>query len=101
MASAAVAAVIPDLKFRRLDTSGGLSNSTVSCIYRDSRGYVWMGTGYGLNRYDGYRVRTYFSYDKDTTSLRNNGVDEIQEAHGGRLWLNQGMNYTMYVPVTE
>ena len=101
MASAAVAAVIPDLKFRRLDTSGGLSNSTVSCIYRDSRGYVWMGTGYGLNRYDGYRVRTYFSYDKDTTSLRNNGVDEIQEAHGGRLWLNQGMNYTMYDPVTE
>ena len=95
------AAVIPDMKFRRLDTREGLSNSMVSCIFRDSQGYVWFGTGYGLNRYDGYRFRTYFSYEKDTTTLRNNRVDEIQEADGGRLWLKQGMNYSLYDPVTE
>lgn len=95
------ATVIPDMKFRRLDTREGLSNSMVSCIYRDSQGYVWFGTGYGLNRYDGYRFRTYFSYERDTTTLRNNRVDEIQEAHGGRLWLKQGMNYSLYDPVTE
>ena len=95
------AGVIPDMKFRRLDTREGLSNSMVSSILRDSRGYVWFGTGYGLNRYDGYRIRTYFSYDKDTTSLRNNRVDEIQEGYGGRLWLKQGMNYSVYDPVTE
>ena len=89
------------MKFRRLNTREGLSNSMVNCIYRDSQGYVWLGTGYGLNRYDGYRIRTYFSYDKDTTTLRNNRVDEIQEANGGRLWLKQGMNYTLYDPVTE
>ena len=95
------ATVIPDMKFRRLDTREGLSNSMVSCIFRDSQGYVWFGTGYGLNRYDGYRFRTYFSYEKDTTTLRNNRVDEIQEADGGRLWLKQGMNYSLYDPVTE
>lgn len=95
------AAVIPDMKFRRLDTREGLSNSTVNCIFRDSQGYVWFGTSYGLNRYDGYRFRTYYSYDRDTTTLRNNHVEEIQEAHGGRLWLRQGMNYTLYDPVTE
>ena len=95
------AGIIPELKFRRLDTREGLSNSTVASILRDSRGYVWLGTGYGLNRYDGYRVRTYYSYDKDTTSLRNNRVDEIQEGYGGRLWLKQGMNYSVYDPVTE
>lgn len=98
---AAEASVIPDMRFRRLNTREGLSNSMVNCIYRDSQGYVWLGTGYGLNRYDGYRIRTYFSYDKDTTTLRNNRVDEIQEAYGGRLWLKQGMNYTLYDPVTE
>ncbi len=95
------AGVIPDMRFRRLDTREGLSSSTVNSILRDSRGYVWLGTSYGLNRYDGYRVRTFFSYDKDTTSLRNNQVDEIQEGHGGRLWLRQGMNYSLYDPVTE
>ena len=97
----AVAAVIPDMRFRRVDTREGLSNSMVNSILRDSQGYVWFGTGYGLNRYDGYRIRTYFSYDKDTTSLRNNRIDEIQEGHGGRLWLKQGMNYSLYDPVTE
>ena len=101
LAIAAEASVIPDMRFRRLNTREGLSNSMVNCIYRDSQGYVWLGTGYGLNRYDGYRIRTYFSYDKDTTTLRNNRVDEIQEANGGRLWLKQGMNYTLYDPVTE
>ena len=101
LAIAAEASVIPDMRFRRLNTREGLSNSMVNCIYRDSQGYVWLGTGYGLNRYDGYRIRTYFSYDKDTTTLRNNRVDEIQEAYGGRLWLKQGMNYTLYDPVTE
>ena len=82
------AGVIPDMKFKRLDTREGLSNSTVNSIIRDSRGYVWLGTGYGLNRYDGYRMRTFFSYSNDTTTLRNNRIDEIQEGHGGRLWLN-------------
>ena len=101
IAIAAEASVIPDMKFRRLNTREGLSNSMVNCVFRDSQGYVWLGTGYGLNRYDGYRIRTYFSYDKDTTTLRNNRVDEIQEAYGGRLWLKQGMNYTLYDPVTE
>ena len=95
------AAIIPDMKFRRLDTREGLSNSTVSCMLRDSQGYLWFGTNYGLNRYDGYRFRNYFSYEKDTTSLRNNRVDEIQEAHGGLLWLKQGMNYSLYDPRTE
>ena len=97
----AEAAVIPDMRFRRVDTREGLSNSMVNSILRDSQGYVWFGTAYGLNRYDGYRIRTYFSYDKDTTSLRNNRIDEIQEGYGGRLWLKQGMNYSLYDPVTE
>jgi len=95
------AAVIPDMKFRRLDTREGLSNSMVSSILRDSKGYMWFGTGYGLNRYDGYRVRTFYSYEKDTTSLRNNRIDEIQEGQDGKLWLKQGMNYSLYDPVTE
>ena len=52
-----IQAVIPDIKFRRLNTRDGLSNSQVNYVYRDSRGFVWMGTAYGLNRYDGYRFK--------------------------------------------
>ena len=94
-------AVIPDVKFRRLDTRDGLSNSQVNSILRDSRGRVWLGTQFGLCRYDGYRFKTFYSYERDTTTLRSNRVDEIQEAFDGKLWLDHGMNYSVYDPITE
>ena len=93
--------VIPDMKFRRLDTRDGLSNSQVNCIFQDSRGFIWVGTAYGLNRYDGYRFRTFYSDASDTTSLRSNYVDQMFEDREGRLWLRQSMNYSIFDPVTE
>jgi ligand-binding sensor domain-containing protein len=90
-----------DMKFRRLDTRDGLSNSQILSIMRDSKGFVWIGTPYGLNRYDGYRFKTFYSEVKDTMTLRNNYIDEIYEAGDGQLWLRQGMNYTIFNPRTE
>ncbi|MBR1686948.1 MAG: helix-turn-helix domain-containing protein [Prevotella sp.] len=100
-ASLLSAGAIPDMKFRRLDTRDGLSNSQINCILRDSRGFVWIGTPYGLNRYDGYRIKTYYSNVKDTTTMKNNYVDEVFEAWDGRLWIKQSMNYSVFDPVTE
>lgn len=97
----ALQASIPDMKFRRLDTRDGLSNSQILSMLRDSKGFVWIGTPYGLNRYDGYRFKTYYSVLKDTMTLRNNYIDEIYEAADGCLWLRQGMNYTTFDPRTE
>ena len=94
-------AAIPDMRFRRLDTRDGLSNSQVLCTMRDSKGFVWIGTPYGLNRYDGYRVKSFYTDMRDSTSLRNNYVHDIFEAFDGKLWLKQGMSYCVFDPVTE
>ena len=96
-----MSAAIPELKFRRLDTREGLSNSQVLVVLRDKCGVVWIGTPYGLNRYDGYRIKTFYSNLRDTTTLRNNYVDEIYEAYDGKLWLKQGMGYATFDPSTE
>lgn len=93
--------LIPDMKFRRLDTQDGLSSSQINCVFKDSRGFVWIGTPYGLNRYDGYRFRTFYSNIRDTTSMRDNYTEKIFEAFDGKLWLKQGMNYCVYDPVKE
>lgn len=93
--------MIPDMKFRRLDTRDGLSNSTINYLFQDSKGYLWIGTSYGLNRYDGYRFRTFYSDPNDTTTLRNNYVDLIWEDVNGNIWLKQGMNYSIFSPITE
>lgn len=96
-----MAAVLPDMKFRSLDTRDGLSNSQVNCIFKDRSGFVWIGTAYGLNRYDGYRVHSYYSDANDTTSMRSNYVDGIYEDAQGLLWVKQGMNYCVYDPKKE
>ena len=59
LTAGAQTSLIPDMKFRRLDTPNGLSSSQINNIFKDSKGFVWIGTPYGLNRYDGYRVKTY------------------------------------------
>ena len=87
----AASTVIPDMRFRRLDTRDGLSNSQVNYMFQDSKGIIWISTSYGLNRYDGYRFRTFYSDPNDTTTLRNNFVDLIWEDYKGRLWLRQAL----------
>ena len=101
LTAGAQTSLIPDMKFRRLDTPNGLSSSQINCIFKDSKGFVWIGTPYGLNRYDGYRVKTFYSNLRDTTTMRDNYVDRVFEAADGKLWMRQGMNYCVYDPVTE
>jgi len=90
-----------EMKFRRLDTRDGLSNTQANAVFRDSRGFVWIASPYGLNRYDGYRCRTYYSHPKDTTSLLRSAVDDVQEDALGRLWLRHGVQYSVFDPVSE
>ena len=101
MTAEAQTSFFPDLKFRRLDTPQGLSSSQINCIFKDSKGFVWIGTPYGLNRYDGYRVRTFYSNLRDTTTMRDNYTDRVFEDVEGQLWMRQGMNYCVYDPKTE
>ena len=101
MIALCVSAVIPDMKFRRLDSRDGLKNTQVNCIRRDSRGFMWIGTTYGLDRYDGYRFKVYYSHANDTLSMLRNNVSDVQEDIEGRLWIYDGMDYSVMDPVTE
>ena len=87
---------VSGLRFRRLDTRDGMSNSSVNCILEDSRGFVWIGTKYGLNRYDGFRFRTFNSDANDSTALRYDFVDALYETADGKLLLQQGAYYCTF-----
>jgi len=87
--------------FARLDNTHGLSNNQISCIFKDSRGFVWIGTNYGLNRYDGYHSRVYKSIKNDTTSLNGNAINGIQEDVNGNLWIRNNSAYVVYNIRTE
>lgn len=91
---------VADIRFRNIQTQNGLSNNDVNCIFKDSHGFMWIGTASGLNRYDGYGVRIYHSQRPDTTALRDNYVQDIQEDANGNLWIFAGDTYTVYNPAT-
>ena len=80
---------IADMKFSRMTSRDGLSCGVVNFVYKDSTGYVWIATNFGLNRYDGTRVKTFYNDPNDSTSLAFNAVDRIQCDYRGWLWLNQ------------
>ncbi|MFA5046460.1 MAG: two-component regulator propeller domain-containing protein, partial [Paludibacter sp.] len=87
--------------FARLDNTNGLSNNQIECIYKDSRGFMWFGTNYGLNRYDGHNVKVYKSKKNDSTSLMYNAITRIQEDEKGNLWLAANPSYVVYDVLTE
>ena len=51
-----------DIRFVRTSTADGLSQTKVGQIVQDDQGFMWFGTQYGLNRYDGYNFKV-FAHD--------------------------------------
>jgi signal transduction histidine kinase/ligand-binding sensor domain-containing protein/DNA-binding response OmpR family regulator len=75
------------LKFEHLGKKEGLSQINVECIIQDSRGFIWVGTRDGLNRYDGYNF-TYYKHDpQDPTSLSSSMITDIAEDKEGNIWV--------------
>jgi len=76
-----------NFKFERLSVEQGLSQCTVGAIFQDRRGFLWIGTSDGLNRYDGYSFKHYKHDPSDSTSLSHNTVVTITEDGFGTLWV--------------
>ncbi|MDD5862077.1 MAG: response regulator [Prevotella sp.] len=96
-----VSSQILNPKFRRLTYSDGLSDNKVNCIYKSREGFLWIGTPLGLNRYDGFRIRSYFAQASDTTSLPDNTITSIQEDGDGKLWLETLAGICIFDPSHE
>ena len=75
------------LDFVRLGTKDGLSDLNILCIMQDSRGFIWVGTENGLNRFDGHQFRVFFNDPVDSESISNNYVKNILEDSRGNLWI--------------
>jgi signal transduction histidine kinase/ligand-binding sensor domain-containing protein/DNA-binding response OmpR family regulator len=84
----------PRLRFTHISNEQGLSNSTIETIFQDSRGFIWLGTRDGLNRYDGSEIVVYRNDPSDTTSLSDNYIRCIYEDKQHNLWIGtiNGLN---------
>lgn len=71
-----------------------MTSSTISAITQDNEGYIWVGTEYGLNRFDGYRYTYYLANAEDSCSLNDNCITTLYVDPAGNLWVGtrQGLN---------
>jgi signal transduction histidine kinase len=80
--------------FKRFNTKDGLSQSSVNCILRDSKGFMWFGTDDGLNRFDGNQFKVFRNIPDDSTSLVDNTIQSVREDEYGNIWIGttEGLN---------
>ena len=75
-------------KFRQLGVEQGLSHGTAWHLMKDRRGYVWIATFDGLNRYDGYEVTVYKHDPDDPHSLATSSLKHVFEDNAGLIWIS-------------
>jgi len=87
--------------FSRLAGQDGLSNNHINVITKDKRGFVWIGTNSGLNRYDGYTFKVFRHDESDSTSLTDDHIGGIFEGPENKLYISTGTGgVNIYDPVT-
>lgn len=84
-----------DPKFLHLSVDDGLSHASANCFLEDSRGYMWIGTNDGLNRYDGGKFNVY------KAELPNQKIEVLEEDRFGNIWIGTSSGLAIYNTALE
>lgn len=86
--------------FRHYNIENGLSSNSVNALLQDSKGYIWMGTGKGLDKFDGSRFICYHKKGSGFHGFDSNEATAIYESSDNRIWVGTGKGVYIYDPET-
>jgi len=89
------------LQFEHLGFEHSLSHINVNKIFQDSKGYIWIGTMDGLNKYDGYTFTKYKFDPLDSNSLSQNFIYTLYEDKQGFIWMGTFEGLCKFDRLTE
>jgi len=84
------------IQFSRLDLTNGLSHNQVNKIFQDSKGFIWIGTLSGLNRFDGQQFKVFKHDPRDDKSISGDFIANIFELPGNKLYLEIANGANIY-----
>ncbi len=80
----------PHVKFESFNIRDGLSSDMIYTITEDKEGFIWVGTAYGLSRFDGSVFQTMYKYDTtkiEGTYLSHNTIKTLFTDKAGNIWV--------------
>jgi len=77
-----------EFTFERIDVDQGLSQNNVVDVFQDSKGYLWMATHEGANRYNGMEFEVFRISDSDTANIPSNLISRFAEDSKGNIWIS-------------
>ena len=89
------------LRFTRLSPADGLSHTRVTQIVQDDQGFLWFGTAFGLNRYDGYKFKVFMHDPRQPNSIGDNLIMALFKDRSGMLWVSTNRFLDRLDPTTE
>jgi ligand-binding sensor domain-containing protein/signal transduction histidine kinase len=87
--------------FDQLSTHQGLSQSGVNSLITDEKGFLWIGTQNGLNRYDGQRIKQYKTNPFDSLSLSYDDITSLALAPNGLMLVGSRNGLNIYNSLTD
>ena len=97
--------ILPFLSFaqngRIFSADSELSSSLINDIYQDHKGYIWIATEDGLNKYDGAKFTIYKRDAEDPESILNNYVKSIFEDDEQNLYFGFFNGLQIYDHATD
>lgn len=89
------------LTVHRLSTADGLSQTRVEQIIQDDLGFIWFGSQYGVNRYDGYKFKLFVHEPGNKNSAAGAFVTALFKDRAGKIWIGWGQGLDRLDPQTE
>lgn len=85
------------ISFKHLNVEHGLSQSSVLSIAQDSKGFIWFGTRFGLNKYDTRNFKIYKKEVNDEKSISHSEyISTITSSKDGSLWIGTPYGLNKY-----
>ena len=88
----------------RFESVGGdaIPRGVEASLAQDRAGFIWVGNGDGLVRYDGYRFRPQERSAKVATARNLGWLRALLPTRDGRLWMGtESDGLAVYDPLTE
>jgi ligand-binding sensor domain-containing protein/signal transduction histidine kinase len=88
--------------FENIGDNESIALGPISTFAQDAKGFLWIGTQFGLIRYDGYRFRKFAHDAANSNSLAGNSVSALWVGLDGRIWIGtRGDGLSVFDPRTE